>query len=113
MSARLREIPYNYTSFSDQEIVARFLGGEMWEVINRLRASRRTGHSARMLFEGLGGMWVVSRNPYIQDALLETPRRRDSLVQALYQRLHQVEQRAEGNELAATLCASARGAVDR
>ncbi|MCC6302042.1 MAG: DUF3683 domain-containing protein, partial [Gammaproteobacteria bacterium] len=113
MSARLREIPYNYTSFSDQEIVARFLGGEMWEVINRLRASRRTGHSARMLFEVLGDMWVVSRNPYIQDDLLENPKRRDSLVRALYQRLDQVERRAEGNELAATLCASARGAVDR
>ncbi len=29
MSARLREIPYNYTSFSDREIVLRLLG-EDW-----------------------------------------------------------------------------------
>ena len=27
---RLREIPYNYTSFSDREIVLRLLGREMW-----------------------------------------------------------------------------------
>jgi len=27
MSGRLREIPYNYTSFSDREIVLRLLGG--------------------------------------------------------------------------------------
>ena len=29
MSSRLREIPYNYTSFSDREIVSRLLG-ENW-----------------------------------------------------------------------------------
>jgi hypothetical protein len=28
MSDRLREIPYNYTSFSDREIVIRLLGTE-------------------------------------------------------------------------------------
>ncbi len=28
MTARLREIPYNYTSFSDREIVIRLLGEE-------------------------------------------------------------------------------------
>ena len=50
---RIREIPYNYTSFSDREIIIRFLGEEMWDVLNRLRGTRRTGRSARMLFEVL------------------------------------------------------------
>lgn len=40
---RIREIPYNYTSFSDREIVIRFLGLEMWHLIEELRGSRRTG----------------------------------------------------------------------
>ncbi|MBA1333401.1 hypothetical protein QQ73_20940, partial [Candidatus Endoriftia persephone str. Guaymas] len=40
---RIREIPYNYTSFSDREIVIRFLGEELWRVIEDLRGSRRTG----------------------------------------------------------------------
>ena len=31
-SPRLREIPYNYTSFSDREIVIRILGEESWPV---------------------------------------------------------------------------------
>ena len=48
MTARLREIPYNYTSFSDREIVIRLLGPAMWEVLNELRGQRRTGRSARM-----------------------------------------------------------------
>ena len=29
---RLREIPYNYTSFSDREIVIRLLGASAWEI---------------------------------------------------------------------------------
>ena len=51
---RIREIPYNYTSFSDREIVIRLLGESAWELLNHLRAERRTGRSARMLYEVLG-----------------------------------------------------------
>ena len=40
---RLREIPYNYTSFSDREIVIRLLGEEAWQVLDELRTERRTG----------------------------------------------------------------------
>jgi len=46
--ARLREIPYNYTSFSDREIVIRLLGDDAWAALAELRAERRTGRSARM-----------------------------------------------------------------
>ncbi|HCI13876.1 MAG TPA: hypothetical protein DFK12_07920, partial [Gallionellaceae bacterium] len=67
MTARLREIPYNYTSFSDREIVLRILGDEAWGIINTLREERRTGRSAQMLYEVLGDIWVVMRNPYLQD----------------------------------------------
>ena len=40
---RLREIPYNYTSFSDREIVIRLLGHDAWAVLDLLRRERRTG----------------------------------------------------------------------
>ena len=110
---RLREIPYNYTSFSDREIVIRFLGESMWELINQLRGSRRTGRSARMLFEILGDMWVIQRNPYIQDDLIENRERREALVQALHHRLGQVETRADGNTLALQLVAATRAAIAR
>nr|MCU0949555.1 DUF3683 domain-containing protein [Burkholderiaceae bacterium] len=39
--ARLREIPYNYTSFSDREIVIRLLGERSWQVLDELRNERR------------------------------------------------------------------------
>ena len=109
--ARIREIPYNYTSFSDREIIIRFLGEEMWQVLNRLRAERVTGRSARMLFEVLGDMWVITRNPFIQDDLIENSKRWDSLAHALHHRLDQIVARAGGNELALQLADAARAAV--
>lgn len=110
-STRIREIPYNYTSFSDREIVIRFLGEPMWEVLNALRAVRVTGRSARMLFEVLGDMWVVRRNPFIQDDLLDHHRRLRSLIGALHHRLDQIVARAQGNREALLLAASTRTAV--
>ena len=109
---RLREIPYNYTSFSDREIVIRFLGQEKWDLIEGLRGARRTGRSARMLFEVLGDMWVVTRNPYLQDDLLEDDQRRGLLISALHHRLDQFEQRLNNNSQAAYLLGSARNAVE-
>ena len=90
---RIREIPYNYTSFSDREIVIRLLGESAWGWLNKLRDERRTGRSARMLYEVLGDIWVVQRNPYLQDDLLDNPKRRVLLVEALQHRLHEVQKR--------------------
>ena len=117
MNARLREIPYNYTSFSDREIVIRLLGEESWRTLERLRDERRTGRSARMLYEVLGDIWVVNRNPYLQDDLLDNPRRLALLVQAMHHRLDDIEKRRAGDEperdrRVATLLAAARASVD-
>ncbi|CAB5283403.1 FAD linked oxidase domain-containing protein [Burkholderia multivorans] len=90
---RLREIPYNYTSFSDREIVIRLLGEKAWAVLDELRAERRTGRSARMLYEVLGDIWVVRRNPYLQDDLLDNPKRRALLIEALNHRLTEIGKR--------------------
>jgi FAD/FMN-containing dehydrogenase/NAD-dependent dihydropyrimidine dehydrogenase PreA subunit len=111
MTARLREIPYNYTSFSDREIVIRLLGLDAWNALNTLRGERRTGRSARMLFEVLGDIWVVRRNPYLEDDLLANPKRRQMLVDALRHRLHEIEVRRQGNERVGQLLAAAERAV--
>src|SRR5471032_2259305 len=113
MTARLREIPYNYTSFSDREIVIRLLGPAMWEVLNDLRDQRRTGRSARMLYEVLGDIWVVTRNPYLQDDLLGNRKRRALLIEALRHRLREIKVRrqSEADQVTALLDA-AHDAVD-
>ncbi|HXF78453.1 MAG TPA: DUF3683 domain-containing protein, partial [Usitatibacter sp.] len=93
MSARLREIPYNYTSYSDREIVIRLLGEDAWHALEELREQRVTGRSARMLYEVLGDIWVVRRNPYLQDDLLASPRRLNMLVEAMRHRLGEIGKR--------------------
>ncbi len=116
---RLREIPYNYTSFSDREIVLRLLGERAWGLLDELRGERRTGRSARMLYEVLGDIWVVQRNPYLQDDLLDSPKRRQQLVDALHHRLAEVQKRrtpqddAVRDGLVAELLTAARAAVDQ
>ena len=112
MTTRLREIPYNYTSFSDREIVIRLLGAEAWDIVNNLRGERRTGRSARMLYEVLGDIWVVLRNPYLQDDLLGNPERRGALVAALRHRLHAIEARRQDNEEVKRLLQLAHHAVN-
>ena len=117
---RIREIPYNYTSFSDREIVIRFLGESAWDILQSLRQERVTGRSARMLFEVLGDIWVVSRNPFIQDDLLENSKRLSMLIKALHHRLDQIESRANGdhatnnaNQQALELASLTRDAITR
>src|SRR6266478_4384658 len=116
--SRLREIPYNYTSLSDREIVIRLLGETAWTVLDGLRAERRTGRSARMLYEVLGDLWVVDRNPYLQDDLLDNPKRRRQLIAAMHHRLCEVEKRRDAADevrdaKVGQLLRAAGGAVER
>jgi FAD/FMN-containing dehydrogenase/Fe-S oxidoreductase len=117
-ATRLREIPYNYTSFSDREIVIRFLGTECWDILNALRGERKTGRSARMLFEVLGDIWVVNRNPYLQDDLIENPKRRAALIDALKHRVAAIEERNtnganSGNDKVTKLVTAGKLAIEK
>ena len=95
---RLREIPYNYTSYSDREIIIRLLGQQSWELIQQLRTQRRTGRSARMLFEILGDIWAVIRNPYLIDDLLEHQHRQQALVKEMRHRINEIQKRRDQNQ---------------
>jgi Protein of unknown function (DUF3683). len=109
----IREIPYNYTSFSDKEIVQRLLGDRAWEILQALRVKRETGISSHMLLEILGDMWIVQRNPYIHDDLLENRQRRQSLLDTLNGRVATIEERSKGNALTLEMVQLARAALAR
>ena len=108
---QVREIPYNYTSFSDREIALRYLGDAGWQLIQSLRHERRTGQSARMLFEVLGDIWVIDRNPFIQEDLLDNLRRREALVSALRHRVTQIIKRGNDDPRVQNLIELANQAV--
>ena len=122
---RSRDIPYNYTSFSDREIVVRLLNESAWDALIRLRVDPELKQRLRILHALLGDIWVVRRNPYLQDDLLDNPKRRALLIEALNHRLGEIEKRRRadltehgdeaGVDRAArveTLVAAARRAVD-
>jgi len=64
-----------------------------------------------MLFEVLGDIWVVKRNPYLQDDLLTDNKRLKQLTAALCHRLLQIEKRADNNKQALALLEAARKTV--
>ena len=61
---RLREIPYNYTSFSDREIVIRLLGAPMWRILDELRGEyEKIEAKVRAIEEALGSQFRVHGEP--------------------------------------------------
>ncbi len=112
MNENIREIPYNYTSYSDREIVLRFLGEQAWDDLNALRAKRRTGRSARKLFEILGDVWVVSRNVYLKNDLLKNRKRLKAMQTLHADRLARIEATAEDNERVMRIVEATRRMLD-
>ncbi len=80
-----REIPYNYTSFSDKEIILKYFDDSTWELLNNLRHQRKTGRSARLIFEIIGDIFIIDRNPYILNDFLS-----DIKKQIKLKKLHQI-----------------------
>ena len=58
---RLREIPYNYTSYSDREIVIRLLGEAAWETLETLRAQRGVRRGCCLKYWATFGRWCATR----------------------------------------------------
>ena len=51
-----------------------------------------------MLYEVLGDMWVVKRNPYIEDDLLGNRKRRAALVEGMRNRLNSIDARRDNDD---------------
>ncbi len=80
-----REIPYNYTSFSDKEIILKYFDDDIWALLNTLRTTRKTGRSARLIFEIIGDIFIIDRNPYIFNDFLH-----DIKKQKRLKKLHEI-----------------------
>jgi FAD/FMN-containing dehydrogenase/Fe-S oxidoreductase len=115
MSAPLatpREIPFNYTSADDRQVVRFLLGQEVWERLEILRARRVTGRSARLLMRAFGEIWVHRRNPYLFQELVDAPARRRRLFDNLDRDLAIIERNSGGEPLVLEVLAASRTLVD-
>jgi hypothetical protein len=82
MTDRQREIPFNYTSADDRQVVTLLLGAPVWEALERLRARRVTGRSSRLLLRLIGDVFILRRNPYLAQDLVDAAHRRRAFFNA-------------------------------
>ncbi|MBU2511169.1 DUF3683 domain-containing protein [bacterium] len=93
-----REIPFNYTSADDEQIIRFLLGGDCWDRSERLRSRRITGRSAKLMMRFLGDIFILNRNPFLYQDLLDSTAKRKDFLAALDTDLKLVEISAGGNE---------------
>ena len=105
---RYREIPYNYTSLSDREIILRYFDEGTLGLIDRLRAQRITGRSARLIAEVIGDVFMIERNPYVLEDFLEDPGKLRQLRRIHDHRIGTVAAAAKDNPEAIDLVARVR-----
>ena len=100
---KYREIPYNYTSFSDREIILKYYDQETLDIIDVLRHQRVTGRSAKLLNETIGDFFIIDRNPYIYSDYLEDKAKLRRLKKLHEKRLAIIASAANKNPLVAKL----------
>jgi len=107
-----REIPYNYTSADDAQVVRFLLGEESWLVMEHLRGQRVTGRSAKLLLRVLGEFFVLKRNPFLLEDLLESPARRRRFHAHVAHDLGIVHRNSRDNAQVMSLVSACRSLLD-
>jgi FAD/FMN-containing dehydrogenase/Fe-S oxidoreductase len=97
---RFREITYNYTSFSDKEIILKYFDKETWEQVELLRDRRITGRSAKLLYETVGDIFIIERNPYLYEEFLKNKKKRNKLKKIHVSRIETVKNNSKNDKLA-------------
>ncbi len=100
---RFREITYNYTSFSDKEIILKYFDEETWQQVESLRDKRITGRSAKLLYENVGDIFIIERNPYLFEEFIQNKRKRKELKKIHDRRIETVKINGKDNKQALQL----------
>lgn len=90
-----REIPYNFTSADDKLIITLLFGAEVWENLEELRSQRITGRSARLVMRFMGDLFILRRNPFLFQELVDSPTRRNQFFDTAQEDLTIIEAAAK------------------
>lgn len=90
-STNHREIPYNFTSADDRLIIKHLFGSAVWDDLEELRSQRVTGRSARLVMRCIGDLFILHRNPFLHQELIDSPRRRRSFFRIMKKDLDLIE----------------------
>jgi FAD/FMN-containing dehydrogenase/Fe-S oxidoreductase len=100
-----RQIPYNYTSAADDQIIVHLFGSDILKTVQALDARKRTGRSARLLNRFMGDLFVIERNPFLFEELVAHPGQRRQLLAEFENDLTVIEQAARHKEVFTVLAA--------
>ncbi|MCK4767171.1 MAG: DUF3683 domain-containing protein [Desulfobacula sp.] len=74
-----RKIPYNYTSADDDQIIKHLFGSKLLNVIKRFEPEKDSGRSSRLLYRFMGDLFIIQRNSFLFQELVENPHQRKRL----------------------------------
>ena len=74
-----RQIPYNYTSAADDQIIVHLFGSDFLKTVKALDPGKGTGRSSRLLYRFMGDLFIMNRNPFLYHELVSRPDRRRHL----------------------------------
>ena len=94
-SINYREIPYNFTSADDRLIINHLFGPAVWDDLEELRSQRVTGRSSRLVMRCIGDLFILQRNPFLYQELIDSPRRRRSFFRTMKHDLNLIEATAK------------------
>ena len=109
------KIPFNYTSADDAQVVSLLFDGELWKSMERLRAQRVTGRSARLLLRFIGDLFILRRNPYLYQDFADSSSQRRAFFRMAGRDLAVVERNGGDNaEVSAVIrrCREALNALE-
>ena len=112
-----REIPYNFTSADDKLIINLLFGAEVWDDLEELRSQRISGRSARLVMRFMGDLFILRRNPFLYQELIESLPRRQNFFATAGEDLNVIEEAARigrvGSERSAKVLRLVRLCHDR
>ena len=103
-----REVPYNFTSAEDRQVVSFLLGEDLVATLEQLRSRRVTGRSARLLMRFFGEILIHRRNPFLFQELVDSASRRRRLFGNAEKDLGIIEANAAGEDRVPTVLAACR-----
>ncbi len=89
-----REIPYNFTSADDKLIINLLFGSEVWDDLEELRSQRISGRSARLVMRFMGDLFILRRNPFLYQELIDSLPRRQKFFKMAAEDLAIIEEAA-------------------
>ncbi|MCG8531469.1 MAG: DUF3683 domain-containing protein, partial [Desulfovibrionales bacterium] len=98
-----RRIPYNYTSADDYQVIDHLFGSDVLRLVKALANQTDTGRSHRLLLRFMGDLFIIQRNPFLLQELVEHPLQRRRLFHEFESDLNTIRAKARHEEVLTVL----------